>query len=145
MRTTLLYTNITAKTVHEALVQKGWSEQSLPSVRTISYLLNRQDYRLRIVAKSKVKKTDGTDGNFENVRRVNALADADEHTLRISIDTKATVHVGDYSRGGRSRGVEAVKASDHDMCIKEKLVLGGILEPIDGESFLFFGPRVTCG
>jgi hypothetical protein len=70
---------------------------------------------------------------------VNALADADEHTLRISIDTKATVHVGDYSRGGRSRGVKAVKALDHDMCMKEKLVPGGILEPVGGKSFLFFG------
>lgn len=67
------------------------------------------------------------------------MADADEHTLRISIDTKATVHVGDYSRGGRSRGVEAVKALDHDMCMKEKLVPAGILEPVGGESFLFFG------
>jgi len=56
LRTTLLYTNMTAKTVHEALVQKGWSESSLPSVRTISNLLNRQDYRLRTVAKSKVQK-----------------------------------------------------------------------------------------
>ena len=56
LRTTLLYTNLTAKTVHEALVQKGWSEQALPSVRTISNLLNRQDYRLRTVAKSKVQK-----------------------------------------------------------------------------------------
>ena len=56
LRTTLLYTNMTAKTVHEALVQKGWSEQSLPSVRTISNLLNRQDYRLRTVTKSKVQK-----------------------------------------------------------------------------------------
>jgi len=56
LRTTLLYTNMTAKTVHEALVQKGWSEPSLPSVRTISNLLNRQDYRLRTVAKSKVQK-----------------------------------------------------------------------------------------
>jgi len=70
---------------------------------------------------------------------VNEIADADEHTLRISIDTKATVHVGDYSRGGRSRGVEAVKALDHDMCMKEKLVPAGILEPVGGESFLFFG------
>jgi hypothetical protein len=70
---------------------------------------------------------------------VNALADADVHTLRISIDTKATVHVGEYSRGGRSRGLEAVKALDHDMCMKEKLVPGGILEPVDGKSFLFFG------
>lgn len=56
LRTTLLYTNMTAKTVHEALVQKGWSEALLPSVRTISNLLNRQDYRLRTVAKSKVQK-----------------------------------------------------------------------------------------
>jgi hypothetical protein len=56
LRTTLLYTNITAKTVHQALVQKGWSEADLPSVRTISNLLNRQDYRLRTVAKSKVQK-----------------------------------------------------------------------------------------
>lgn len=70
---------------------------------------------------------------------MNALADADEHTLRISIDTKATVHVGDYSRGGRSRGVVAVKALDHDMCMKEKLVPGGILEPVRGKSFVFFG------
>jgi len=56
LRTTLLYTNITAKTVHQALVKKGWSEADLPSVRTISNLLNRQDYRLRTVAKSKVQK-----------------------------------------------------------------------------------------
>lgn len=70
---------------------------------------------------------------------MNALADTDVHTLRISIDTKATVHVGEYSRGGRSRGLEAVKALDHDMCMKEKLVPGGILEPVDGKSFLFFG------
>jgi len=56
LRTTLLYSNMTAKTVHEALVQKGWPEASLPSVRTISNLLNRQDYRLRTVAKSKVQK-----------------------------------------------------------------------------------------
>ena len=29
LRTTLLYTHMTAKTVHEALVQKGWPTQSL--------------------------------------------------------------------------------------------------------------------
>jgi hypothetical protein len=69
---------------------------------------------------------------------MNALADADLETMRISIDTKATINVGEYSRGGRSRGVEAVKALDHDMCHKEKLVPGGILEPVSGRSFLFF-------
>ena len=40
LRTTLLYTNMTAKTVREALVQNGWSTQSLPTERTISNLLN---------------------------------------------------------------------------------------------------------
>ena len=56
LRTTLLYTDMTARAVHEALVQKGWSAQSLPSVRTISNLLNRQNYRLRTVAKTRVQK-----------------------------------------------------------------------------------------
>ncbi len=70
---------------------------------------------------------------------MNAQADEDPETLRISIDTKATVNVGRYSRGGRSRGRKAVTASDHDMCSKEKLVPGGILEPVTGRSFLFFG------
>lgn len=56
LRTTLLYTNMTARAVYNALVEKGWSEESLPSIRTISNILNRQDYRLRTVAKTKVQK-----------------------------------------------------------------------------------------
>jgi hypothetical protein len=36
-------------------------------------------------------------------------------------------------------GAVAVKALDHDMCPKVKLVPGGILEPVTGRSFLFFG------
>ena len=70
---------------------------------------------------------------------MNAQADADPETLRLSIDTKATVQVGLYSRGGKSRGLKAVEAWDHDMRPKEKLVPGGILEPVSGKSFLFFG------
>jgi hypothetical protein len=45
----------------------------------------------------------------------------------------------DYCRGRRSRGLVALKALDHDMCVKEKLVPGGILEPVSGQSFVFFG------
>ncbi len=70
---------------------------------------------------------------------MNSWADSDPATLRISIDTKATIHVGDYSRRGQSRGYVTVKAWDHDMRPKEKLVPGGILEPVSGRSFLFFG------
>jgi len=69
---------------------------------------------------------------------VNALADASPDTVRISMDTKAVVHVGQYSRGGKSRGVKRVEALDHDMRPKEKLVPGGILEVESGSTFLFF-------
>ena len=47
--------------------------------------------------------------------------------------------MGNYCRGGKSRGLKAVEAWDHDMYPKEKLVPGGILEPVEGRSFLFFG------
>ena len=56
LRTTLLYTHVTARAVHEALVKKGWSTPRLPGVRAISNLLTRQDYRLRTVATAKVQK-----------------------------------------------------------------------------------------
>ena len=56
LRTTLLHTNMTAQTVYDALVEKGWSIESLPTVRTISNILLRQNYQLRTVAKSKVQK-----------------------------------------------------------------------------------------
>ena len=56
LRTTLLYTNMTAQAVYDALLAKGWGEDSLPTVRTISNVLNRQEYRLRTVAKTKVQK-----------------------------------------------------------------------------------------
>jgi len=69
---------------------------------------------------------------------VNALADGDPEALRLSMDTKATVNVGEYSRYGRSRGLVPVKAWDHDMRPKGKLVPGGILEPVSGRAFLFF-------
>ena len=49
-------------------------------------------------------------------------------TLRISLDTKAKVKVGAFSRGGRSRGRCAVQALDHDMAPQAVLVPLGILE-----------------
>lgn len=56
LRTTLKYTNMTAKAVYNALQAKGWSKDRLPTVRTISNILNRHDYRLRTVEKTKVQK-----------------------------------------------------------------------------------------
>lgn len=56
LRTTLLYTNMTAKAVYDALIEKGWTAETLPTVRTISNILSRQDYRLRTVVKTRVQK-----------------------------------------------------------------------------------------
>lgn len=72
------------------------------------------------------------------MRLVNSEADANKGTLRISMDTKATVNLGDYSRGGQSRARQPVAALDHDMSPKEKLIPGGILEVGSGMPFLFF-------
>lgn len=69
---------------------------------------------------------------------MNAEADANPESLRISVDTKATINLGEYSRNGYSRGQESVKALDHDMHSKEKLAPGGILETVTGRAFLFF-------
>jgi hypothetical protein len=62
LRTTLLYTDLTAKAVYGLLLQKGWTEEELPTVRTVSNILNRHDYRLRTVAKTKVQKKRRTQG-----------------------------------------------------------------------------------
>jgi hypothetical protein len=56
LRTTLLHSNVTAKAVRHALIEKGYSEDELPAERTFYELLNRQGYRRRTVAKSKVQK-----------------------------------------------------------------------------------------
>ena len=56
LRTTWLYTNMTAQSVYDALLSNGWSKEALPTVRTISNILNRNEYRLRTVAKTKMQK-----------------------------------------------------------------------------------------
>jgi hypothetical protein len=56
LRTALAYTHLTAAAVRNALLEKGWPEQTLPKIRTISNILNRMDYRLRRVARKKVQK-----------------------------------------------------------------------------------------
>jgi hypothetical protein len=112
----------------------------------MSTLLNRLDYRLRKVQKTRPqKKTPETDAIFANVREVNKQADEQETSLRISLDTKATVAVGDYSRDGKSRGQKAVAALDHDMQAKTRLVPVGILNTKTAELSLTFGSSYKTG
>jgi len=136
-----LYTRMSAKGMRQALMdQKGWTTEDLPCEKTIGNILNRLGYRLRRVQKAKpVKKVRQTDAIFEHVDRENQASDVREDSLRISIDTKAKLKVGDVSRGGRSRGVEATQAEDHDMDVKEKLVPYGILDVVGGLLTIILG------
>jgi Rhodopirellula transposase DDE domain len=57
--------------------------------------------------------------------------------MRISLDSQATVNIGDYSRGGKTRGDD--QALDHDMGGEEKYTPLGIVNEDSGELFLNFG------
>lgn len=54
--TTLRYLNASASNVRKALVENGYSDEELPSERTINNLLNRMGFRLRTVQKAKPQK-----------------------------------------------------------------------------------------
>ena len=112
-----LYTRITAQAIRQALIeQKGWQYADLPCENTIGNILNRLGYRLCRVQKAKpVKRVPQTNAIFENVRGANQASDEREDSLRISIDTKAKVDLGDFSRGGQARSQQAPQAWDHDM------------------------------
>jgi hypothetical protein len=137
-KTTRLYTPLTAKEVRQRLIDdKGYADEELPTRRTISTKLNGLNFHPQKVAKSKpVKKIPETDAIFEQLYWVNQAADAEEGVLRISMDAKATIHVGPFSRGGKSR--QGVAGADHDFDPKTTLTSFGISLPAYAETFLFF-------
>lgn len=69
----------------------------------------------------------------------NAAADADPQVLRLSMDAKAKVKIGNLSRGGYDRRLEAPKADDHDTQWTDVLTPFGILNLQTDELTLFFG------
>ena len=97
------YTNLSAKEVLAALKsQKGYSDESLPSERTMRDILNRLGYRLKRIHKAKpLKKLKETDAVFDNVRAAREQYENDPETVEISFDAKAKVSEGEYSRGGK--------------------------------------------
>jgi hypothetical protein len=81
------------------------------------------------------KRVKQTDAIFEQLKRVNPQADRAEDTLRVSIDAKATVNVGPFSRRGRSR--VKTKAADHDFKPEATLTPFGILLPQYDDLWLY--------
>jgi len=137
-KTTQLYTPLTAAEVRQRLCDdKSYPVETLPSRRTINTKLNALGFRPQKVAKSKPrKKLPETDAIFAQVHERNTAADTAEGVLRLSLDTKATIKVGPFARGGKSR--HGVVGLDHDFAPDTLLAPFGIFLPASAETFLFF-------
>ena len=144
MQSSLTFTRITSKAMRQALIDvKGYTDEELPCVNTVGNILDRLGYNLKRVIKSKpAKKIPEVNEIFENVWQVNRQSDENPESLRISIDAKAKVNVGNFSRNGKSRDKETKKAEDHDMNPKLKLVPYGILNVLSGLVTFFSGLRL---
>jgi len=82
------------------------------------------------------KKVKETDAIFAHVTEVHEQAATEEHTLRLSLDSKAAVPIGPFSRGGHSRtGTTGV---DHDFQPEGVLTPFGIFQPQTSAAELFF-------
>ena len=107
--------------------------------------MNRRGFSLRKVRKTQpLKKIAQTDSIFDNVNEAHQRAANDPSILRISIDNKAKVKVGPFSRGGSSRKASERRAADHDMATCPLLVPCGILEIVSGQLTIGFGLSCAC-
>lgn len=76
---------------------------------------------------------------FNNVTAKNQQADTNPLALRISVDTKAKVKIGDFSRNGKTRANEAPQGLDHDYAANATLVPLGILNLKNNSTDIIFG------
>jgi transposase len=134
-----IFTRITGNLFRKALAEQLQIDPiDLPSPRTNRRMLNRNGYSLRPVRKVlPIKKIPQTDAIFSNVQSAHLRAANDSSILRISIDAKATVKLGPFSRGGRTRNETDAKAADHDMGGKS-VTPCGILEIGSNQLFIEF-------
>lgn len=133
-----LYTRMSASEVRKALiVQKNYTDEELPCTETIRIKLNKLGYHPQKVTKSKPqKKIPETDEIFEQMKVVTEGATLDPTTLQISMDAKAAVEIGPFSRGGKTRVPTA--ACDHDFNSSSRVTPYGILMPEWNDLFLYF-------
>ena len=86
-----------------------------------------------------MKKIPETDAIFENVHKANQVSDQNIKSLRISIDSKAKVKIGNLSRNGKARTIDAKKADDYDTVWSSILVPFGILNLDTDKLSIYFG------
>jgi len=136
-RTSIGYTRLTAAEAIRQLSAQGFSDEQLPSLSSMAEILNRMGYRLRKVLKAKPqKKIPETDAIFENIQAKDTPGEPGK-VIRLSMDAKANVNLGDYSRGGKTRGDN--EALDHDMGCEEKYIPFGIVNEDSGHLYINFG------
>ncbi len=132
------YVKTTASGISARLeCEKGYEKKAF-SLKTIHNVLNRLGYTLKKVIKClPLKRIKETDAIFENVK-VHRKA-TEEGILRISIDVKDKVHIGELSREGYHRQKDSVKALDKDQQWDETLVPFGILNLNTNQSTIVVG------
>ncbi len=137
-RSTSLFTRLTAKEALNQLQNAGFKEDVIPPPKTMANILNRNGYRLRRGTQSQAfKKRPETDAIFANIKGKDQLCCNERNTKRMSMDCKATVKIGEYSRGGKTRGDN--QAVDHDMGCTEKYIPFGIVDQDSGDLHITFG------
>jgi len=74
---------------------------------------------------------------FDNIKQNDEKRVVDAGAKCVSIDCKATVNIGEYSRGGQTRGNN--RALDHDLGCEEKHTPFGIVDENTGQLHIVFG------
>ena len=102
-KTKRLYTRLSARQVRaELIAQYNYHEAELPTAETIRQKLNQLGYYPRRIAKTQPqKKFPKPMTSLNNYLSLTQLAQEQESTLRLSMDAKATVKIGSFSRGGK--------------------------------------------
>jgi transposase len=139
LRTGKVYTRVTGQSLRAILAESlGIAIDQLPVSRTMRRMLKRNGFELRRLRKTvPKKKIPQTDDIFKNVKDAHRRAKDDPSILRISIDNKARVKLGPFSRGGKTRDRNEVNAADHDMG-GESVTPCGLLEIDSHQLFITF-------
>jgi len=125
----------------QLIAQKGYTGEALPGDETLRLRMNQMGFILKKVEKSKpLKKVPETNAIFNQLAVANKAAHADETVLRISIDAKAVVKMGELSRNGRTRAPTV--ALDHDFKGTMVTPLGFFL-PQHDELYIYMVTRST--
>ena len=140
LKTQRCYVKLTAPYIYKELILKKSYELADFCTRTVNNVMNRLGYTLKRVEKTEpLKKIPETDAIFNNVNAKREAAKANPRILHISIDVKAKVRIGNLSRKGQSRAINAPVTDDHDHKWIATLAPFGLYEVTTNSCFMVFG------